>query len=43
MYRDISLPDGLFVAGDYTNTASLNGALESGKLAANAVMKYIDN
>ena len=42
MYRDISLPDGLFVAGDYTNNASLNGALESGKLAANAVMKYID-
>jgi phytoene dehydrogenase-like protein len=41
MYRDISLPSGLFVAGDYTNTASLNGALESGKLAANAVMKYI--
>lgn len=41
MYRDISLPGGLFVAGDYTNTASLNGALESGKLAANAVAKYI--
>lgn len=41
MYRDISLPDGLFISGDYMNTASLNGALESGKLAAIATSKFL--
>jgi len=41
MYRYFSLPDGLFISGDYMNTASLNGALESGMLAANAMSKFL--
>jgi len=41
MYRDISLTDGLFISGNYMNTGSLNGALESGKLAAIATSKFL--
>jgi hypothetical protein len=42
MNRDISLPDGLFISGDYMNTTSLNGALESGKLAAIATSEFFN-
>lgn len=33
--------EGLFVAGDYRNTATLNGAFESGERAATAVLAHL--
>ena len=33
--------EGLFLAGDYLEIASLSGALRSGRLAANAVVKKL--
>lgn len=36
VYRDVQLPDGLFVCGDHVATATLNGALESGVAAGKA-------
>lgn len=41
MYREVRLPDGLFLCGDYMNTASLNGALESGELASIAALHHM--
>ena len=36
--RDVALPSGVFVAGDHRDTASLQGALVSGRRAASAVL-----
>ncbi len=35
--KDVNLGDGLFIAGDHRDTASIQGALVSGRRAANAV------
>jgi flavin-dependent amine oxidoreductase len=37
MRQPVSVGDGLFVAGDYRDTASIQGAIVSGRRAANAV------
>jgi phytoene dehydrogenase-like protein len=39
--RPVVLGDGLFVAGDHRDTASLQGALVSGRRAARAVHRYL--
>jgi glycine/D-amino acid oxidase-like deaminating enzyme len=39
--RPVSLGDGLFVAGDHRDTASLQGALVSGRRAARAIHSYL--
>ena len=39
--RPVALGDGLFVAGDHRDTASLQGALVSGRRAARAVHSYL--
>jgi predicted NAD/FAD-dependent oxidoreductase len=36
--QPVTTRSGLFVAGDHRATASINGALESGRLAAEAVL-----
>lgn len=36
--KAVRLPSGLFVCGDHRETASLNGAMRSGRLAAEAVL-----
>lgn len=33
----------MFVCGDYRNTATINGAFESGELAAEAVLSYLSS
>lgn len=38
--RDVDLGDGLFVAGDHRDTASIQGALVSGRRAARAVLAH---
>ena len=40
--RPIDLGEGLFVAGDHRDTASIQGALVSGRRAAAAVTAYLD-
>ena len=39
--RPVDLGDGLFVAGDHRDTASIQGALVSGRRAANAVTTHL--
>ena len=39
--RPVSLGDGLYVAGDHRDTASIQGALVSGKRAAGAVLRQL--
>jgi hypothetical protein len=39
--RPVDLGDGLFVAGDHRDTASIQGALVSGRRAADAVLRHI--
>ena len=39
--QPVDLGDGLFVAGDWRDTASIQGALVSGRRAANAVTRYL--
>lgn len=39
--RPVSLGDGLFVAGDHRDTASQQGALVSGRRAADAVLEHL--
>jgi hypothetical protein len=39
--REVDLGDGLFVAGDHRDTASLQGALVSGRRAARAVHRHL--
>ena len=39
--QPVALGDGLFVAGDHRDTASLQGALVSGRRAARAVVRHI--
>mmetsp|Transcript_30774 Transcript_30774/g.47148 ORF Transcript_30774/g.47148 Transcript_30774/m.47148 type:complete len:533 (-) Transcript_30774:469-2067(-) len=39
MYREKKLPEGLVLCGDHMATATLNGAMESGINAANAILK----
>jgi phytoene dehydrogenase-like protein len=41
MFHGEKLPDGMYVCGDYMATATLNGALESGVNAGEAVGSYI--
>lgn len=36
-----ALGEGLFVCGDFRNTATLNGAFESGELAAKEVLTFL--
>lgn len=38
LFRQISLGDGLYVCGDHRCAATLDGALKSGRLAAEAVL-----
>ncbi|KAL4425251.1 hypothetical protein ABPG75_009267 [Micractinium tetrahymenae] len=38
LFRSVSLGGGLYVAGDHRTTATLDGALKSGRLAAEAVL-----
>ena len=40
--QPVTLDDGLFVAGDHRDTASIQGALVSGRRAADAVLRYLD-
>ena len=40
--QPVTLGDGLFVAGDHRDTASIQGALVSGRRAADAVLRYLD-
>ncbi len=40
--RPVSLGDGLFIAGDHRDTASIQGALVSGRRAATAVRAFLD-
>lgn len=37
----VSVRDGVFLCGDYLDTASINGAMASGRRAAQAVMEYL--
>jgi hypothetical protein len=39
--RPVALGDGLFVAGDHRDTASIQGALVSGRRAADAVLAHL--
>ncbi len=39
--RSVHLGDGLFVAGDHRDTASIQGALVSGRRAATAVVRHL--
>ena len=39
--RDVALGDGLFVAGDHRDTPSQQGALVSGRRAAEAVLAHL--
>ncbi|WP_112240241.1 NAD(P)/FAD-dependent oxidoreductase [Kribbella monticola] len=39
--QSVELGEGLFVAGDYRDTASIQGALVSGRRAANAVVSHL--
>ncbi|KAL7490061.1 hypothetical protein ACHAW6_015801 [Cyclotella cf. meneghiniana] len=41
MFRGVSLPEGMFVCGDYMATSTLNGALESGVNAGKAAAAYL--
>jgi hypothetical protein len=41
--RRVDLGDGVFVAGDHRDTASIQGALVSGRRAADAVRAYLRN
>lgn len=41
--RPVSLGDGLFVAGDHRDTASIQGAMTSGRRAARAVVAYLSD
>lgn len=38
LFRPVALGSGLYVAGDHRTTATLDGALKSGRLAAEAVL-----
>lgn len=38
LFRPVALGGGLYVAGDHRTTATLDGALKSGRLAAEAVL-----
>ncbi|GAB3591692.1 NAD(P)/FAD-dependent oxidoreductase [Angustibacter peucedani] len=40
--QDVALGDGLFVAGDHRDTASIQGALVSGRRTATAVLRHLD-
>ncbi|NIO09546.1 MAG: hypothetical protein GTO40_16705, partial [Deltaproteobacteria bacterium] len=39
--RPVELSSGLFVCGDHRDNGSLNGAMASGRRAAQAVMDFI--
>lgn len=39
--RTASLEDGVFICGDHRGTATLNGAIESGRRAAKSVIDYL--
>ena len=39
--RPVHLGDGLFVAGDHRDTASIQGAVVSGRRAATAVVRHL--
>ena len=39
--RPVDLGEGLFVAGDHRDTASIQGALVSGRRAASAVVRWL--
>ena len=41
--QDVDLGDGLFVAGDHRDTASIQGALVSGRRTAAAVLRHLDD
>ena len=41
LQRPVALRDGLFVAGDHRDTASIQGALVSGRRAADAVLAHL--
>eukprot|EP00979_Chaetoceros_neogracilis_P013173 scaffold3710_cov286-Chaetoceros_neogracile.AAC.30 len=41
-FKAVSLPDGLFVCGDYMATATLNGAIENGLNAARCAVGYLE-
>ena len=41
MRRAVALGDGLFVAGDHRDTPSTQGALVSGRRAAEAVLAHL--
>ena len=38
LFRPVALGSGLFVCGDHRHSATLDGALKSGRLAAEAVL-----
>ena len=38
LFRPVSLGSGLYVCGDHRTAATLDGALKSGRLAAEAVL-----
>ena len=40
--QPVALGDGLFVAGDHRDPASIQGVLVSGRRAADAVLRYLD-
>ena len=40
--QPVALGDGVFVAGDHRDTASIQGALVSGRRAADAVLRHLD-
>jgi len=42
LFREVVLPDGLFVCGDYMATATLNGAIESGLNAARCAVAFLE-
>jgi predicted NAD/FAD-dependent oxidoreductase len=39
--KPVDLGDGLFVAGDHRDTASIQGAMVSGRRAADAVLAHL--
>lgn len=41
MRQPVELGDGLFVAGDHRDTASIQGAIVSGRRAATAVIRTV--
>jgi hypothetical protein len=41
LQRRVDFGDGIFLAGDHRDTASIQGALVSGRRAANAVHRHL--